>query len=78
MIRMSPLVLCLAAALPQEGDLSARLDRRIQELQPRPEERKFDLIGWLKDIRGAEELARKHGRPVFLFTHDGRMATGRC
>ena len=26
----------------------------------------------------ALRLAKKHGRAVFLFTHDGRMAIGRC
>ena len=54
------------------------LDKRIQECQPRPDERKFDQIGWLTDIRSAQKLAREHNRPLFLFTHDGQMATGRC
>jgi hypothetical protein len=26
----------------------------------------------------AEQLARQHQRPIFLFTHDGRMNVGRC
>jgi hypothetical protein len=56
----------------------AWVEQRIRELQPRPEEKRFDRIGWLTDIRAAEKLGREHGRPVFLFTHDGRMATGRC
>jgi len=25
-----------------------------------------------------EQLAREHRRPIFLFTHDGRMNVGRC
>lgn len=54
------------------------LDQRIQECQPRPEEKKFDRIGWLTDIVSAEKLAMEHNRPIFLFTHDGEMATGRC
>jgi hypothetical protein len=50
----------------------------FRELQPRPEEKRFDEIGWAKDIRDAKALARQHQRPVFLFTHDGRMNIGRC
>ena len=37
-----------------------------------------DRIGWAKDIRAAERLAKERGRPVFLFTYDGQMAIGRC
>ncbi len=52
--------------------------QRVAELQPRTEEKRFDEIGWAKDIREALRLAKQHNRPVFLFTHDGRMNVGRC
>ena len=58
--------------------LASWVEKRVQELQVTAEERRFDEIGWAKDIRDALRLAKKHGRPVFLFTHDGRMAIGRC
>lgn len=45
---------------------------------PRPSEKPFDSIGWAPDIRSALRLAREHDRPVFLFTMDGRVNTGRC
>ena len=72
-----------AAAAPPEpppatGDLGAWVDRKVSDCAPRPEERRFDRTGWLTDIRSALELAKKHNRPVFLFTHDGRMGLGRC
>jgi hypothetical protein len=54
------------------------IEQRIQELQPTDKEKRFDEIGWAKDIRAAEKLARENNRPVFLFTHDGRMNIGRC
>jgi hypothetical protein len=54
------------------------VDKRVQEWQVTAGERRFDEIGWAKDIRDAERLAKEHGRPVFMFTHDGRMAIGRC
>lgn len=75
---------CLAPGLfadnPRTGrdDSSDFVARMVKEWQPRPEERRFDDIGWAPSIRAALKLARAHDRPVFLFTHDGRMAVGRC
>jgi hypothetical protein len=57
---------------------AAWVDRRVQEWQPTAAEKRFDEIGWARDIREAERLAKEHDRPVFLFTHDGRMNVGRC
>jgi microcystin degradation protein MlrC len=31
-----------------------------------------------KVTRTAEKLAKENNRPVFLFTHDGRINIGRC
>lgn len=58
--------------------VGAWVEKRVQEWQITAAERKFDEIGWAKDIRDALRLAKLHRRPVFLFTHDGRMAIGRC
>jgi hypothetical protein len=52
--------------------------KRVQLWQPVAAERRFDEIGWAADILQARRLAREHNRPVFLFTHDGHMAVGRC
>jgi len=54
------------------------VEKRVEEWQPTTMERKFDQIGWAADIRAGLALAKKHDRPFFLFTHDGRMARGRC
>jgi hypothetical protein len=69
-----------AADAPASDDgLAARLEQRIRDLQPTRQERRFDDIGWARDIRAALALARQHDRPVFLFTYDGAgMATFRC
>jgi hypothetical protein len=75
------LSLCLStfcAAAPPSGDVAAWVDRKVAECAPKPEERRFDRTGWLTDIRSALEFAKRHNRPVFLFTHDGRMGVGRC
>lgn len=57
---------------------TARIDAKVLESAPSDDERKLDRVGWARDIRGAIQLAAEHHRPVFLFTHDGRMGTGRC
>jgi len=74
---------CVAAAEDEkprvsDSELESWVDERIEKFQPNAAERRFDEIGWETEILAAEELAREHGRPVFLFTHDGRMAIGRC
>jgi hypothetical protein len=81
-----PLAVCIVAetmvglgAEPQPGarDL-AWVEKRVQELEPAARERRIDEIGWAGDIRQAERLAGENRRPVFLFTHDGHINTGRC
>jgi hypothetical protein len=52
--------------------------RRVQQWQPNAAERRWESIGWARDIRQALRLAQQHRRPVFLFTLDGRMNLGRC
>jgi hypothetical protein len=88
LLRLLPLlggVLLLApAAHPDEPapvadkDVKSLVDQRIKEWQPMAEEKRFDEIGWCTSLLQAEELAKKHGRPIFLFTHDGKMQVGRC
>jgi hypothetical protein len=66
------------AAAPATGDVKQWVDQKVADCEPKPEERRFDETGWVTDIRSALKLAREHHRPVFLFTHDGHMAVGRC
>ena len=68
------ITLALVLALQDPSWVAAR----VEEWRPKPAERKFDRIGWLTDIRAGLALAKKHDRPIFLFTHDGHMAIGRC
>ena len=68
-----------AAVQGAEGTYDlAWVEKRIQELQPTSAERRFDEIAWAGNICEALRLAREQGRAVFYFTHDGRMASGRC
>ncbi len=72
--------LLLAADRPAvaDRDVKAFVDRRVEQWQPTADERRFDEIGWSTSLVEAEKLAREHRRPVFLFTHDGKMNVGRC
>jgi hypothetical protein len=78
---IAPAFLLLAVAAPahaQEKRDFAWIDRRVELWQPTKEERRFDDIAWAADLRTALKLGKQHKRPVFLFTHDGHMAVGRC
>ncbi len=72
------LVLMAVGAGPGTDRGATRIDERVAALQPTVDERRIDRIGWARDIRSALRLAREHGRPVFLFTMDGRFGIGRC
>ncbi|MFO0965314.1 MAG: hypothetical protein U0793_06970 [Gemmataceae bacterium] len=76
---VSPLLFLFAAADDKAADdPAATIAAQVKLWQPTPDERRFDDIGWAPDILAARRLAREHKRPVFLFTHDGHMAVGRC
>lgn len=61
-----------------EEDPQGWVEKRIEEIQPTAEEKRFDEIGWTRNLLDAEKLALEHQRPIFLFTHDGKMNAGRC
>jgi hypothetical protein len=61
-----------------DDKLVTQVEKRVHDLQPTREERKLDLVGWAPDILAAEKLARMANRPIFLFTYDGSIGTGRC
>jgi hypothetical protein len=78
---MAIAMVCIAggAALGQDRQTDfKRIDRRIELWQPTKDERRFDDIAWADDIRAALKLGRENNRPIFLFTHKGRMNVGRC
>jgi hypothetical protein len=59
------------------ADDFARIDQWVQNWQPTETDRKFEQIGWAKDIPTAIRLAKQSGRPVFVFTHKGQVNLGR-
>ena len=77
-------ILSTAAALwwgnvpddPRPPEFS-KIDEKVKAWQPSPEERRFDEIGWSKDLAEARRLAKEHNRPVFMVAHVGRLNLGR-
>ena len=67
----------MAVAAPANRD-PAWVTQRVEQWQPTAKERRWEGIGWAKNIREAIRLANQNQRPVFLFTHDGRLNVGRC
>jgi hypothetical protein len=61
-----------------EKHLVSHVDARLAEWWLKPAEQRFDQIGWAADVRTARKLAAEANRPLFLFTMDGRVNTGRC
>ncbi len=57
---------------------AAWVDQRIEQWQPTAREKRWEGIGWAGSLQEALRLAKTHQRPVFLFTHDGRLNIGRC
>lgn len=53
------------------------VETKVREM-PSRDEKRFDEIGWAPSILAAEALARKTNRPMFLFTYNGKIDTGRC
>jgi hypothetical protein len=60
-----------------QDEIRRDVDLRILTWQPTRAERRIDDVAWAPDIRTALRLGKESGRPIFLFTHDGRMGVGR-
>ncbi len=67
-----------AASTLSNSKLETYVPRRVAELQPKKAEKRFDEVGWAGSLVEGKKLAAESGRPVFVFTHDGRINIGRC
>jgi hypothetical protein len=63
---------------PSDTSVVRWVEKTVAERQPDAADRRFDQIAWVGDIRTAIALGKEHNRPIFLFTGDGRINTGRC
>lgn len=74
-------IACLTSPLQadvSDAYLSTWLKQRVSKLTARFAHRPFEQIGWVDDLETAQRLGGENNRPVFLFTHDGDISTGRC
>lgn len=76
-------VLAIAGAAAAENwlkddKLVEAVQKKVREIQPSREEKRFDEIGWAPSIVDARAISQKLNRPVFLFTYNGNIDTGRC
>lgn len=51
--------------------------KRVAEIKE-SDNSEWRKIGWSESLREAEKSAKDEDRPVFLFTLDGNLDTGRC
>jgi hypothetical protein len=62
----------------KDDKLVAKVEEQVRKVQPTRAEKRFDEIGWAASILAAEQVAAKVNRPIFLFTYNGKIDTGRC
>jgi hypothetical protein len=62
----------------KDDKLVDSVEKKVREIQPSRAEKRFDEIGWAPSILAARELSKKSNRPMFLFTYNGKLETGRC
>jgi hypothetical protein len=69
---------CATGGTLSDGEVVRWVEKAVVERQPTAEDKHFDEIGWVADIRTAIKLGKEHNRPIFLFTGNGPINTGRC
>jgi hypothetical protein len=62
----------------KDDQLVADVQEKVRKVQPTRAEKRYDEIGWASSILNAEEVAARTHRPIFLFTYNGNLDTGRC
>ena len=61
----------LPPAIAADDDFAALVEHRVRDWQPTKDERMLDQVGWASDLVAARRLAKKHNRPLFVFTYNG-------
>ena len=62
----------------KDDKLVTEVQEKVRKVQPTRAEKRYDEIGWANSILHAEEVAARVHRPIFLFTYNGNIDTGRC
>ena len=78
-LRRSLLVLCVLAlgtASAAEYD-EAWINRRVEQIK-NSDTNAWRKIPWTASLLAARRAGEREKQPIFLFTHDGNIETGRC
>ena len=71
-------LICAAAVGVWAGEPDeARIRERVEQVK-RSNSEAWQKIPWVASLTEARRLAEKERIPIFLFTHDGNIETGRC
>jgi hypothetical protein len=62
---------------PASGWDEARIQQRVKEIK-NSDTNGWRRIPWVTPLPEARAVSQREGRPIFLFTHDGNIETGRC
>jgi len=75
---LAALVLGAAVCAGYGGEADAdRIRERVEQVK-RSENRNWEKVPWVTSLLEAQRLGKEEKAPIFLFTHDGNMDTGRC
>jgi hypothetical protein len=61
----------------EDGPDEAWIKRRVDEVK-KAEINGWRKIPWVSSLLEARRLSEQEKKPVFLFSHDGNIETGRC
>jgi len=70
------IVLAVSSGVAQERD-DAWVRQRVKQIKE-SDTSAFLKIPWAPSLLEARKSAKDEGRPIFLFTLDGNLETGRC
>jgi hypothetical protein len=74
-------VISVALAVLALGLLDAKdakwIEKRVQEIK-KNDITAWRAIPWAATLEEARKQSAEEKRPIFLFTHDGNIETGRC
>ena len=65
------------AVPPADGRDAKWIQQRLEQIK-KSDSVAWKSIPWVATLAEARDLSAKEQRPVFLFTHDGNLDTGRC